>query len=254
MNFFLGLEILSQLLPLLEQSFGDWRAPATPPPVKPIDRPIASPRGRIVLIDRPGSPQAVIVGGRVLGLQGRITPGGDDQEALAIANQVLGNDFLSRLNSDLREDKGWSYGVETVVRQPLGPRSLLVLAPVETGRTGDAIAHIIADMKALPATRPVTPEERDRAVEGDIRALPNRYETNGQVMDAITLNAALGRAEDYDASLPRRWRALDPAALDTAARQWLQPDGMVFVVVGDAHAVLPQLKPLGLEVVTPAGR
>ena len=65
-----------------------------------------APRPRIVLIDRPGSPQSVIVAGRVLGLTGR----DQGHEALYLANEVLGNGFLSRLNMDLREDKGYTYG------------------------------------------------------------------------------------------------------------------------------------------------
>ena len=73
-----------------------------------------------MLIDRPGAPQSVIVAGRVLPLSGRDA----DHEALDLANEVLGNGFLSRLNLDLREDKSWSYGVRSSVRSPQGPRSL----------------------------------------------------------------------------------------------------------------------------------
>ncbi|HEX4848834.1 MAG TPA: pitrilysin family protein, partial [Novosphingobium sp.] len=107
---------MEALLPMLEASFGTWQAPATPRGTKSLDAAIPAPRPRIVLIDRPGSPQSVIVAGRVLPLTGR------DQglEPLELANEVLGNNFLSRLNLDLREEKGWSYGVRSVVRSPRG--------------------------------------------------------------------------------------------------------------------------------------
>ena len=241
---------MGELLPLLEAAFGDWQAPANPKPVKPIDAPVPPPRPRIVVIDRPNSPQSVIVGGRVLPLTGR----GEGQEAVNLANEVLGQDFLSRLNLDLREDKAWSYGVQSAIRQPLGQRSLIVVAPVQTDRTGDAIKAIIADMKALPATRPVEPDEIQRVTEGKIRGLPTRYETNAQVLNSLVLNDRLGRADNYDATLPGRWRAIDGKALNQAAATYLQPDDLVFVVVGDRQKIEAQVKSVGLPVEFAAGK
>ncbi|MBU6267257.1 MAG: insulinase family protein [Sphingomonadales bacterium] len=235
---------LAQLLPLLEARFGNWRAPATPAPVKAIDAAVPAPRARIVVLDRPQSPQSVIVGGRVLPITGR-TPG---KEALALANEVMGADFLSRLNSDLREDKGWSYGVETWIGQPLGPRSLNLFAPVQSDRTGDSLKALIADMKALPAAKPVTAEEVQRVTDGNIRGLPNRFETNAQVLSAITQNERLGRPDDYYVTLPGRYRAIGAPELNAAARDYLQPEGMIFVVVGDKAIIAPQLKDIGLPV------
>ncbi len=235
---------MAQLLPLLEADFGDWQAPATPPPSKAIDAAIPAPRSRIVVIDRPHAPQSVIVAGRVLPITGH----DQNQEAIELANQVLGADFLSRLNSDLREDKGWSYGIESIVRQPLGPRSLLVFAPVQSDRTGDSIKAIITDMKAYPSAKPVTPEELQRATDGNIRGLPSRFETNAQVLSAIQVNLRLGRPDDYYVTLPDRYRALTAPALNTAAQSFLQPDGLIYVVVGDRKVIEPQLQGIGLPV------
>ena len=156
---------MAQALPLLERTFGDWHAPQSPPPAKAIDAAPPPVAPRIVVIDHPHSPQSVIRAGRVLALRGALAPGEAPQDAAELANQVLGNDFLSRLNSDLREDKGWSYGVHTQLRAPVGQRSLIVSAPVQTDRTGDAIRAIIADMAAYPATKPTTPtagQDRDQ--------------------------------------------------------------------------------------------
>ena len=240
---------MATLLPMLEASFGDWQAPAVPRGVKSLDAAIPAPRPRIVLIDRPGSPQSVIVAGRVLPLTGR----DKDQEALELANEVLGNNFLSRLNLDLREDKGWSYGVRSSVRSPKGPRSLVVVAPVQSDKTGASIVAIRKDMADFPNKRGVEPVEYNRATDGNIRGLPNRYETNGQVLGALVSNQQLGRPDDYQATLPTRYRAIDTKAIDEAARKHLQPDGLTYVVVGDRKVVEPQLKDLGLpvEVMTP---
>ena len=240
---------MEQLKPLLEASLGDWRAPLSPRGVKSLDAAIPAPRPRIVLIDRPRSPQSVIMAGRVLPLSGRQ----QDLEALDLANEVLGNNFLSRLNLDLREDKGWSYGVRSAVRSPKGPRSLIVTAPVQSDKTGAAIAAIRAQMAGFPAKRGIDETEFARATDGNIRGLPNRYETNGQVLGALVSNQLLGRPDDYQATLPTRYRVIDRKAIDQAARTWLQPDGLVIVVVGDRQSVEPQLSGLGLpiEVLSP---
>ncbi len=235
---------LDQLKPMLEASFGDWPAPASLRAVKLLDAAIPTPRPRIVLIDRPDSPQSVIVAGRVLALTGR----DQNQEALDLANEVLGNGFLSRLNMDLREDKGWSYGVRSGVRSPQGPRTLVVTAPVQADRTGDSIALMLADMRAFPANRGVEPVELGRVTDGNVRGLPNKFETNGQVLGAIVSNQQLGRPDDYYATLPTRYRAIDAAAINRAAGTYLGPDGLVFVVVGDRKLIEPQLRKLGLPI------
>lgn len=235
---------MDQLKPMLEASFGDWRPPATPKPVKPLDAAIPAPRPRIVLIDRPNSPQSVIVAGRVLPLTGR----DQNEEALDLANEVLGNGFLSRLNLDLREDKGWSYGVRSAVRSPKGPRSLVLTAPVQADRTGDSIALLLADMQQFPAKRGVEAVELGRVTDGNVRGLPNKFETNGQVLGAILSNQLLGRPDDYYATLPTRYRSIDAKAINAAAGSYLQPASLVFIVVGDRKVVEPQLKKLGLPI------
>ena len=235
---------MAELLPLLEQAFGNWTPPASAQPIKHLDAAIPAPRPRIVVIDRPDSPQSVIYAGRVLPLTGQ-TP---DMEALDLANEVLGNGFLSRLNLDLREDKGWSYGVASSVRAPAGPRAFALVAPVQADRTGDSIRLLLADIKAFPAAKPVNAEELNRVTDGNIRGLPNSFETNAQVLGGIIRNQLLRRPDNYYATLPARYRAVDAKAIDTAARTWLQADGLTFVVVGERKIVEPQLKGLGLPV------
>ena len=238
-----GDTTLAQLVPLLESAFGSWKAPAAPAPHKDLSAPVPAPRARIVVIDRPNSPQSVIAAVRVLPVRG-----GDSAYALDLANGVLGGDFLSRLNLDLREDKAWSYGVSSQIGRPKGPRMLTVIAPVQADKTGASIAALIADMKALPATKGTGPEELARVTEGNIRALPGEFETNGQLLTGIVNNRRLGRPEDYYTQLASNYRKVDAKAIDAAAAQYLQPQGLVTVVVGDRKAIDPQLKDLGLPI------
>lgn len=240
---------MAQLLPLLDKAFGDWADVRSAYPRKDLTLPVPAPRPRIVLIDRPNSPQSVIMAGRVLPLTGR----DQDREALDLANEVLGNGFLSRLNMDLREDKGWSYGVRSTVSSPLGPRALTVSAPVQADRTGDSIRLILADMAAFPAKKPVEPVELGRVTDGNVRGLPNKFQTNAQVLGAVVAGERLGRPDNYIATLASRYRAIDAKAIDAMARLYLQPQDLTFVVVGDRKVVEPQLRKLALplEIASP---
>jgi predicted Zn-dependent peptidase len=235
---------MADLLPRLEAAFGDWKAPATPAPTKAIDAPIPPAKPRLVVIDRPNSPQSVLLFGRALPLKGT----GTGQEAVELANEVIGNDFLSRLNSDLREEKGWTYGISSSLLQVRGPRGFIVMTPVQTDRTADSIKLIIEDMKAFPKAKGVDAVELQRVTEGNIRNLPNRFETNGQVLGALLDNQRLGRPDDYQTKLPEIYRALDARAIDAAAAQYLQPEQMVTVVVGDRKVIDTQLATLGMPI------
>ena len=243
-----GDTTLEQLLPQLERAFGGWQAPDTPKPVKNLDVAIPTPKRRIVVIDRPNSPQSVILAGRVLPVTGGGTPGNGGED-IDLANEVLGNGFLSRLNLDLREDKGWSYGVRSSVPRPLGSRSFTITAPVQSDKTGEAVKLLIADTTALATGKtPVNAEELQRVTDGNIRGLPNRYETSAQILSAIVLNDRLGRPDDYVAKLPTLYRSFDAKALDAAARTYLGADNLVFVIVGDRKVIDPQLQGLGLPI------
>ncbi|MEO6042135.1 MAG: pitrilysin family protein [Croceibacterium sp.] len=235
---------MAQLLPRLEAAFGAWRAPPSAAPRKDLTLPTPLARTRLVLIDRPNSPQSVLVLGRVLPLAGTAR----GVEALGLANEVLGNGFLSRLMSDLREDKGWTYGVSSSVPWVSGPRSLAVLSPVQADRTADSIRLILADMAAFPATRGIDATELQRVTEGNIRNLPTNFETNGQVLGAILRNRLLGRPDDYYARLPGIYRSLGAPAIDAAARQYLGADNLLILVVGDRAKIDGQLKTLGLPI------
>ncbi|WP_396595007.1 M16 family metallopeptidase [Brevundimonas sp. R86498] len=234
---------LAQVTAQLEAAFGDWRAPATAKGTKAFDAPIPASSARIVLIDRPQSPQSLIYGGAVLPVSGT-----DDLLTLNAANTSLGTDFLSRINADLRETKGWSYGVRG------GPNALehrvpyIVNAPVQANRTGESIAALIAQYERFLGPDGVTPEEREKTVNGNTRSLAGGFETSAQILGALRSNALYRRPDDYQETLSSRTRALTAAQMDAAARAVIDPDQFIWVVVGDASVVQPQLEALGLPV------
>jgi len=234
---------LSELTPKLETAFGDWAPPATPAGTKDFSATPAPTQARVILINRPQSPQSFIHGGAVLPVTGT-----QDVLTLTTANSVLGADFLSRINADLRETKGWSYGVNGGVALPENQASYRITAPVQADRTGESIQALIAQYERFLGTEGVTPEERERTVLGDTRALAGSYETSGQVLGALRSNALYERPDDYQETLAGRINALTAEQMDAAARANIDPDRFVWVVVGDAAVVQPQLEALGLPV------
>lgn len=235
---------LDELVARLEASFGDWQAPAAPAPAKNVLAPSPEPAPRLVVVDRPNSPSTTLALSRLSPLVGHAR----DMELVETANEVLGSGFLSRLMGDLRETKGWTYSIRSGFTGAAGQRAFVVNTQVQADRTADSIRAIIAQMEALPATQPIDESEFQRATDGNIRGLPNRFETNGQVLGALLANQQLGRDLRYHLQLPAIYRAMNIAALNAAAREYLQPNDLTIVVVGDRRVIDPQLKTLGMEI------
>jgi predicted Zn-dependent peptidase len=240
---------LAEVKAALESRFGTWTPPTVAKGVKafppPPPRPAAA---KILLINRPGAPQSTITGGQILPVDPR-----GDLVPLFTANQVLGSDFLSRLNMDLRETKGWSYGVSGNANVLANAAAYTVSAPVQADRTGDSLAALNADISEFLSTKGVTQDELEGNVNNLVNALPGEFETSGALLQAMMRNDLLGRPDNYYEGLPARYRAQTTASLDAAARQAIDPRGFVWVVVGDAAKIRPQLDKLGLpiEVVEP---
>jgi len=235
---------MNELVAALEAVFGNWQPPEAAPATKHMDAPIPPQKSHLVVVDRPNSPSSYIVMGRVLPLTG-VEGSAED---LQLANEVLGSGFLSRLMDDLRETKGWTYGIYSYMPTRIGPRPFLIASQVQADRTGDSIRAIIDIMKAYPANAPVTPAELQRVTDGNIRALPIGFETNDQVLGTIAANQLLGRPADYPERLPEIYRAITAQQIEAAAAEYLQPDGMTIVVVGDRELIDEQLASTGMEV------
>lgn len=241
--FIVGDTTLADAVKLLEASFGDWKAPDVPTPRKDFSAPIPQQTARIILVNRPNSPQSVILAGRVLDHKGT-----DDLLVLGSANEVFGGSFLSRINMNLRETKGWSYGVRSILRQPIDRTSLLIYAPVQADRTGDSIAELRRDLAEYTGTNGVTATELERLINGNVRQLPGRFETSRAVLGGIETIVNYGRSDEYYETLASRYSALTAAQMDAEARANLLGDDLVYVIVGDAAVVAPQLDQLGLPV------
>ncbi len=238
--FVAGDTTLAELKPLLEKTFGAWQAPAVPKGEKPSVAARATP-ARVVIIDRPGSPQTML-------LAGHLAPptGAPNNLAIEVMNDGIGGQFTARINMNLREDKGWAYGAYTFMPAARGPRPFMVYAPVQSNKTAPSIAELIRELEAYVGKKPMTNKELDRVLKNRVHSLPGQYQTKGSLLGAMLENARFGRPDDYVATLSERYRALDLDAARAAAREVVKPDQLIWLVVGDRAAIQPEVEKLGL--------
>ncbi|NYT42599.1 insulinase family protein [Sphingomonas sp. R-74633] len=238
---------LGEIKAALEARFGGWKGEGAAG-TKSFTASAQAMTPKIILIDRPNSPQSMIVAAQLTGVDPY-----SDTLALATANQALGSGFLSRINMDLREAKHWSYGAGGGFSFLEHAVPYTISAPVQADKTGESIKAIQQQVKDFLTTKGVTPEEITREVNGSTRELPGRFETSDAVLNAMQQNDIRRRPDDYFSTIAQKYRALTVPQLDAAARAALDPNKFVFVVVGDAAKVRPQLDSLGLPVeVVPA--
>jgi predicted Zn-dependent peptidase len=233
---------LAEVQAALEARFGSWKGEGAAGTKAFAAAPVQS-TPRIVLIDRPDSPQSLILGGQMTGLSPQ-----SELLTLLTANEILSGGFLSRINTDLRETKHWSYGVNGGFAWLENAVPYTVSAPVQADKTGASIEALMLQVREFLSTRGVTDAELRRTIDGNVRELAGRFETAGSVLTAMQTNDIRKRPDDFYDSIAQKYRGMSAAQLDAAARAALDPNKFVWVVVGDAAKVKPQLDSLGLPV------
>ncbi|MEA3081872.1 MAG: zinc protease, partial [Sphingomonadales bacterium] len=123
-----------------------------------------------------------------------------------------------------------------------------VSAPVQADRTGDSLAELNKLISEFVTTNGTTAEERERVVTKSINQLPGEFETSGAVLGAMMNIDMLGKPDNYYETLAPEYRSLTQASLDRAARAALDPKGFIWIVVGDAAKIRPQLEKLGMPI------
>jgi zinc protease len=234
-----GATTLAEVTPRLERLFGSWRSGEVPK--KNIGQVAQQPRSAVYLIDRPGSEQSIIFAGHVA--PAKRNP---REIALLTMNDILGGSFTSRVNMNLREDKHWSYGAFSVLFDARGQRPFIVLAPVQTDKTKESLGEVVSELRAIAHSRPVTPEELAKAQANLTLSLPGQWETIGAVGASIEEIVRFDLPHDYYSTFASNVRALQVADLTTAASETIQPDKLVWVVVGDRVKIEPGIRELNL--------
>ncbi len=233
----------SVLSPLLERSFGPWAAAAgiTPPAVVPPAPQITA--RRVYLIDKPDSAQSQIWIGRVG--PPRST---SDYFPLTVANTILGGSFTSRLNHNLRETKGYTYGAFSYFDFRLSTGPFLAAAGVQTDKTGPALVEFFKELEGIRA--PVPPDELRRARNYTARRFPAGFETDAQVAGKIRDQFLYGLPDDFFNGYLSRIEAVTAEDVRRVARKGINPAACAVVIVGDRQKIESQVRALNLGPIT----
>ena len=232
---------------LIENAFGGWPSAGGEalgdPAVAPVQPEAVN--GRLYVVPRAGAQQSELRIGHV-----GVPRSSPDYHALVTLNLVLGGQFVSRINSNLRERKGYTYGARTSFDFRRGPGPFGLHASVQSEATADAIREALNELQAIRDSRPVTAEELELGRATLTRGYPRNFETAEQIGRAIAQLALYDLPLDYFSAFVPRILALTPDDLTRAAATHIDPSRLTTVIVGDTAAIGDTLADLGLGAAT----
>ncbi len=221
-----------------ERNFGAWTSTAksgiTIPPA-PAPEPT-----HVVIVDKPGAPQSALL---ALSVGVPITT--PDLQAIDVMNYTLGGSFASRINMNLREEHGYTYGANSGFRTYREGGPFIASSLVRTDITGLAAKEMMHEISTF-AGNPPNEAELKMAKDASIRSIPGQFETTGATAGALQGIFLYNRSLDYYSTLPARYEAVTAADVARVAKEDVHPDHMVILVVGDRAKIEPQMKEVNL--------
>jgi zinc protease len=228
---------LAAVKPLLEKEFGQWKGGDAPA----IDRGAAEQSdAKLIIVDRPGAPQTTLL---VVSMgPARSTP---DYPQLEVLNAELGGLFSSRINMNLREEHGYTYGAGSFFSYHVAPGPFVVYSDVRTDVTAPATTEIFKELRRMRDTE-MTPEELKSAKDSIAQSLPARFEHAAETVGAFSEIYVYNLPLDYFSLLPTQIYAVTPELAQEAAKKYIHPEKMTVLAVGDRAKIEPGLKELNL--------
>ncbi len=222
----------------LERAFADWKpseGTSKPlPPAKPIDK------TAIYLIDRPNSAQSVVSIGQV-GID-RMNP---DYFPVVVMNSILGGAITSRISMNLREDKGYTYGANSIWQYRRGVGPFRAGGDIQTAVTKEAVVEFMKELNGIRGAIPITAKELDYNKQSLIRRYPAGFETVGGMSNQLANLVIYGLPDSYFNDYIGKINSVTLADVEQAAKTYLDPSKMAIVIVGDRKVIEPGLKELG---------
>jgi predicted Zn-dependent peptidase len=229
---------------ILDKAFSAWAKGGEKPAFDYPKLPELQP-AKIYLIDKPGAAQSVVG----IGLPGppRNTP---DYFALQVLNTILGGQFQSRLNANIREQKGYSYGVNSGFSYGRGPGAFRAGGSIFTAKTDAALIEFMKELKGIVGERPITDEEIKTAKESLIQGLPQRFASVTAINNAVTSLAVQNLADDYYQTYAAKVSAVTKDDLLRVAKKYIDLGHLAIVIVGDREKVEAALKATNIAPIT----
>ena len=217
---------MPELTATLEKAFGAWKAGETPTKNVPV---VASTDNRnVFILDRPGADQSIVLAGQLIAPKAN-----DDEIPFQLFNNAFGGAFVSRINMNLREDKHWSYGAFSYPIDARGQRIWMVMAPVQTDKTKESLSEVVRELRTAVADRPFTTAEINDAKDRQVKRLAGRWESGANVASALGEIETYGLPKDYYTTYADVVRNTSDAQVNAAARKFISPSRLVWVVIGD---------------------
>jgi zinc protease len=239
-----GDTTLETIMPLLEARLGEWSGEASGQ-----DKPSATePNVRettIFLVDKPGAPQSVLKAFRRLDIE----RGDADWFNMYMANMMYGGMFSARLNLNLREDKGWTYGARSGTGSNYTKGMWTASTSVKTDTTADSISEILREINDAQSTRPFTADELVASSGYLLGSRPVRYENAGTLMGELQGNWLYGLPEDWITAYADNIRGVTLEGAQAAWNKHVISDELSILVVGDKATILEGLEALKLPIV-----
>ena len=223
---------------LAKQYFGNWSGTAAPAVSVPAAS--APPATHVVIVDKPGAPQTMLA---AFGFG--VPANSPDADALDVLNYTLGGSFGSRINMNLREEHGYTYGAQTVFREYRESGAFFSVALVRTDVTAPAAKEMMKEIRNFPVN-PSTEAELNDAKESSIRSLPGDFETTSAIAGAISSIFVYDYPLDHYAALPAKYQAITQADIARVAKQYLHPDQLIVLAAGDRSKIEAPLKDAGV--------
>ena len=240
-----GDTTLAAVKPLLEQRFGGWRAAPGDKPTKNISTVSLPEKPRVFLVDRAGAEQSQIVAITV-----GPTRADPDHIRFVALDTMLGGNFTSRLNMNLREEKRWSYGAGTRITGAIGQGTFRAGGAVQTDKTAESMVEIRKELREVLTTRKPDEAELKFAKDSIAIALPGNNETSDEIANSYGEILTFGLKDDYWNTFVGDLTALTPADVNASAGKLVKPDALTWVVVGDLSKIEKSVRALNFGEVT----
>jgi zinc protease len=236
-----GDVVPDRLQPLLEAAFGSLKAetPATTPRPPAVDQPA---KREVYIVDKPGAPQSQIRIGWI-----GVPRSTGDYFPIQVMNTILGGSFASRLNMNLREKHGYTYGASSGfdMRASAGP--FTAAAGVQTDKTTEALREFFNELNGILQTVPA--DELTRAKNYVAMRFPSGFESSGDISRRLEEVLTYRLPDDYFAKYVQNIEAVTAADVQRVARQYIQPSRLAVVVVGDRKVIEPGIRSLNLGTI-----
>jgi zinc protease len=231
---------MKELKSKLEKSLGKWKDGIVPTIV--FNKPAVNTKNTLYLMNRPESQQSVIIAGHLTEKYGAFS-----EIALEQMVSILGGDFTSRINMNLREDKHWAYGAAGFVMDAQQERPFLMYAPVQTDKTAESVKELRKEILEFVTTRPATQKELDKVKTNQVLKLPGQWETNGAVNSSLYNLVKYNLPDDYYQKYDANVRSLSLIELQNVSKKAVKPNAVNWFMVGDKAKISEKLNELGFD-------